>query len=94
MLQTIAYLYAVTTSLVQVYIITSGTKYNQLTGVALDPKTWWHPVFYVALISLVAILTTTRVARNSTFWTIAGAYNLTIAFLTFIMLIICATKVP
>lgn len=92
MLQTIAYLYLVSTSLVQVYIITSGEKFNIMTQQALEPKQWWHPVFYLVLVTIVTVLTMSRISRNSTFWTIAGAYNLCVALLTFLMLVVCAVK--
>lgn len=89
--QTIANLYAVTISLVAIYVATSPAV-PKVLGQAKDPKDWWKPVFYLSLVTFVALLTMTRVARNGIFWMFAGALNLAVAFLCFIMLIVCAKR--
>lgn len=93
MVQTIANVYAVTISLVAIYVSTSTVP--KRPGSAFEPQypqDWWNPVFYLALVSFVAILTMTRVARNGVFWMFAGAFNLAVAFLCFVMLLVVAQK--
>lgn len=60
--------------------------------VPADPKKWWEPVFYLAIIGLVAILCITRVARNGAFWIIAGALNVAMILIVYGLLIACAVK--
>lgn len=91
--QTIAYLVAVTGSLTSIYAnMTSAV--DMTTGVALNPQKWWEPVFYVSLVSFVAILTMTRIARNNMFWTLAGALNVAVIIVVYCALIVCAVKIP
>jgi hypothetical protein len=93
-LQTISFLFAVAMSLTSIYTNMSGAQTNPMTGVAVYPQKWWEPVFYLSLVSFVAILTMTRVARNEKFWICAGAFNIVIIILVYAMLITCAIKIP
>ncbi|BEI94524.1 uncharacterized protein CcaverHIS019_0700960 [Cutaneotrichosporon cavernicola] len=92
--KTISYMYAVTISLKSIYTSMAFPDSNQLTGEAAHPKEWWEPVFYLSLVSFVAILTMTRIARTSTFWIAAGIFNVIVIILTYSMLITCAVKIP
>ncbi|KLT41835.1 hypothetical protein CC85DRAFT_292432 [Cutaneotrichosporon oleaginosum] len=94
--KTISNIYAVATSMVVVYYSTDPRvrklQIKNIGFVPLDYQKWWEPVFYLAIVTFVAVLCLTRVARNGTFWIVAGAFNVAITIAVYGLLIACAVR--
>jgi len=59
---------------------------------AYEEKAWWKPVFHIILVSFVALVMLTRVARTSSFWIFCGIYTLFLYIAALLSLIWCAKK--
>jgi amino acid transporter len=93
----ISYLYGVTASLTIIYYSGDPSVPKiEVEGVGLvpvDPKSWWEPVFYLALIGVVAILCLTRVSRKGTFWIVAAGFNIAVMVLVYVLIIASGAKI-
>lgn len=90
--QCLSLIYNVTAGIVACYIYVTNIPSNPLTGVALNPLTWWNPVFQIVLVTTVALFTLTRFARLGAFWKVAAIFNLLLAITTFAALVLVARK--
>lgn len=66
--------------------------YNPFTLEATHPKAWWRPVFNTVLVSFIALMVFTRLARNSIFWIGAGFWALYFCLFTMVLYIMCMLK--
>ncbi|KLT41810.1 hypothetical protein CC85DRAFT_328672 [Cutaneotrichosporon oleaginosum] len=92
----VSYLFGVTSSLTIIYYSadpkTPKTEVDGIGYVPTDPKDWWEPVFYIAIICLVALLWVIRATRKSSFWVFAGAFNIAMMVVVYALIIACGAK--
>lgn len=70
-------------TLTDIYVFITGAETDPHTGIPLDPERWWHPVFHLAMVTVVAVLILTRVCNSSAFWIAAFVFNMGFFISTF-----------
>jgi hypothetical protein len=82
-------LYWVSEGTVQIYLMIAEIPMDISTMEAIEPKAWRMPVFLFALVTLVAILLFTRVARHHRFWVFCMVFNIYIGLFMLTLYIKC-----
>jgi len=71
----LAALYNGAYGITSIYVTMAGPKKvpQTLTGIPLDPKDWWNPVWYISMITLAALVIFSRMGRSNIFWIITAS---------------------
>jgi hypothetical protein len=88
----LALLYELSTGTAQVYVMISDIPVNPLTGYALVEEKWWNPTFHMAIVTVIAFFTLTRLTRTNLFWILTFVFNVGFGILAFVVIVLCGTK--
>lgn len=58
-----------------IFIEMTHVPVNPLSRQPLKREVWWEPVFHIVIVTAVALVIMSRVARTSSFWIVSGICN-------------------